>query len=726
MKLIPLLSGLLVAGTAAAAGTNTASQAASNTGTNTVARAAGTNTVTDLGKVVVEGSRVSKYRNETVATATYSNEKAEELPQTVDVLTKDFIREQNATDLHDLMRYVPGIYTGGKTLLDRQPGLYTIRGFGGNGVTLDGTLPVPGPMGMFLDPYMLDSVEVVKGPVGSTSGGIGSYSDNNGAGGSINLMTKRAQLDQDAAEIATRASVGKHIQRYRGMFDINDVAVEDKLAVRLVGVADYGHPFYLPNGYRWRESFSLAPSFVWQVNDDLELGVDTTFQYTDTPSYQGIPIYRGHPVYPYRWDTDTAQSDQRMLYQGYSIQPWAEWTINKNWTSRTGAGMTYSDSEYTLTSPSMYNPQTGLWDGGILPVPGVGRKMKTSKTYWDSSASHSQAIAKQYNAYERVIGRHDNDEEGLRHLGNTFVSQIDAVRRDGGFGPDVNRYGMFGQDTISWWWLRVLGGLRYDHHVSAAYNGIPGSDADSWSPRAGLSIVPTDWLVFFGNISYTTTPTFGYLGTDGRPLTEPWNAIQYEGGARIKTGEDFWIGGSYFLIDQANAPYLVDDTKQYYINDAANRSYGTELSASGNITKNWSIYAAYTWTQYEQRHARYEPLKRKFDRFPPHAVTISTSYKMTYGWLEDVVIGGSYRYRAKYDGTLFGQYIGPNASFNSSHVFDVNVDMPLSKFGGPKNWTLTLACKNIFDADYIESNRHYYQCFPGDPRTFEVGLRATF
>lgn len=731
MKLISLLSGLLVAGTAAAAGTNTATQAASNTGTNTVAQAAGTNTVTDLGKVVVEGSRVSKYRNETVATATYSDEKPEETPVAVDVLTKDFIREQNATDLHDLMRYVPGIFTGGKTLMDRQPGLYDIRGMGGNGATLGGTMPVAGGMGMFLDPYMLDSVEVVKGPVGSTLGGIGGYSDSNGAGGSINLMLKRAQLDQDAAEVATRASVGKHLQRYRGMVDINDVAVADKLAFRLAGVADYGRPFYLPNGYRWRESYSLAPSFVWQVTEDLKIGLDTTFQYTDMPSYQGIPIYRGHPVYPYTWDSTSCKSDQRMTYKGYSIQPWIEYALNKHWTVKGGAGYAYSDTFFNLSEPGMYNPSTGTYTG-TYTFPTIARKMNTSTPVSTSISGGNSTITHIYNGYGRLIGRHDNDEEGLKHLGNTFVSQTDAGRTESTSGRNMDKYGIFAQDTISWWWFRVLGGLRYDHHVASPYSAgsysIKSCSSDSVSPRVGLSLVPTDWLVFYGNYSQTRTPTFGYLRGDGSALTDPWTAQQYEGGVRVRTGEDFWIGLAAFRIDQENTPvavdYLPNTTTYYYSQIGKSTSKGVELSASGNITKNWSAYAAYTYIEYEDKSE--DALRKSFDRYPPNSLTLSTSYKMTYGWLEDIVVGGSYRFRERYCASFRGAYVDPDLFFNSSHVFDVNVDMPLSKFGGPKNWTLTLACKNIFDANYIESNRHFYECFPGDPRTFEIGLRAQF
>ncbi len=79
------------------------------------AQAATNSAPVNLGTILVEGTPISKYRAETVSTATFVDAKPEELPQTVDVLTEDFIEEMNPTDLHDLLRYEPGISDGGKT-----------------------------------------------------------------------------------------------------------------------------------------------------------------------------------------------------------------------------------------------------------------------------------------------------------------------------------------------------------------------------------------------------------------------------------------------------------------------------------------------------------------------------------------------------------------------------------------------------------------------------------
>ena len=73
-----------------------------------------------------------------------------------------------------------------------------------------------------------------------------------------------------------------------------------------------------------------------------------------------------------------------------------------------------------------------------------------------------------------------------------------------------------------------------------------------------------------------------------------------------------------------------------------------------------------------------------------------------------------------------GAFVDDNLYFGHSHVFDVNVYVPLTKFGGPENWTLSLGVRNIFGEKYFESARHFYECLVGEPRTFEIGLRARF
>ena len=73
-----------------------------------------------------------------------------------------------------------------------------------------------------------------------------------------------------------------------------------------------------------------------------------------------------------------------------------------------------------------------------------------------------------------------------------------------------------------------------------------------------------------------------------------------------------------------------------------------------------------------------------------------------------------------------GSIVDDNLYFKPSHVFDVNVSVPFSKFGWSDQWCLTLGVRNLFGEKYFDTSRHYYECFVGEPRTFEIGVRGRF
>ena len=673
----------------------------------------------DLGIILVEGTPISKYRAEQVSTATFTSARPEDLPQTVDVLTEDFIEEMNPTDLHDMLRYQPGIYTGGKTMLDRTSGQYTIRGMSGSEAMLDGTLGLAGSMGIFMDPSAFERIEIVKGPVGSTIGGVTSTLGPYGAGGSVNLVLKQPLPEQAFMEASTRATVGEDVQRYRIGFDVNEPVAEDKLTARLPGSFEYGKPYWMPNSYRWRESFFMAPSLLCKVRDDLRIGFSLTFQYTDQPGYQGIPVYRGKPLAPYGWYSDISTSDMRDLYIGHTLQSYVEWDASKVWTLRTGVGVSQADVEFEHLGASAFAKA----DGSLY-----------APSYNVKPYDHSEGdmIYRRYNVYERATAKYETgpmahetviqgDYSQKSSQGRSYfetVASPDAVHtwvKNNYQDSQVDKYGVLAQDYISWWKFRLLGGARIDEHESNL-----GNTGSSLSPRGGVSFLPTDWLVLFSNLSQTKAPNFGYLQGPDQELTSSWEATQYETGFRVSPAETLWLTTSLYTIEQNNTPTLAPDST-FYETEGESESQGVELSLSGNILDNWSAYAAYAYNEYEDKTA-----SKTFDRYPPHSVTAATSYRIKRGTLGDVVLGFGYRYRHTYFTTMRGGYISEDYYIDDSHVFDCSADVPLSKFGGSKNVIVTLAVKNIFDEAYIESNRHYYQCFPGDPRTFEIALQAKF
>ena len=693
---------------------------------------ASTNNVADLGTVLVEGNALSKYRPEKVEGGTFTGEAPETLPCVVDTLTEDFIREKNPTDLNDLLRWVPGIETGGTSLLVRQPGLFSVRGMGGTEPALDGVIPVGRGAGLFMDPAMMERVEVVKGPIASLTGGAGAQQNNNGAGGSINMYLKGAQLRESERMVSEQTSVGRNTWRQRAMIDANEVIVDDKFAIRLPAAFDIFSPAYAncgeQDGARPREQYTVAPSFIWKPSDEISFGVKTMFVSSDSPSYIGIPMWKGRPGGGFGWHESSCRKDDRSKYMGMMINPWLDWQVTDDWLLKFGGSFMYSHMEqntrepYTGTGAELdYFLDTGSWYSG--------------NKYQLTNFSESRSFQKSFNLFARSVY---TKEELPGGFSNTLLVQPDFYFREGsgGFGQATSRYGITLQDSVGWGWVKLLAGIRYDHFVENDGEGsvtvnrksvavkYPSAQADAWSPRVGLTVKPLDWLVFFANFSETVTPTLGYYTIDGQRPTDPWTATQYEGGFRVRPLEKLWFSASYYHIGQDNMPVMESDYQSYYF-DGPNTSDGVELSLSGDITENWTVMAMYNYNFYVNHTAVGKA--SEFERTPRNVFTLNTSYRLHgWDWIEDVVVGFGYRYKSMSYGCMRGSYQYEEFRFDPSHVFDVNVTVPLAKFGGPDGWYLTLGVRNLFDEDYIDTSRHWYECFAGDPRTFEIGIRGKF
>ena len=693
----------------------------------------GTNEVQTLGTITVEASALSRYRPETVNGGSFTDLPPEKLPSVVDTLTEDFIREHNPTDLHDLMRFVPGIETGGKSLLIRQPGTFSIRGMGGSEPAFDGVVPIGSGAGLFMDPFLMERVEVVKGPIGSLAGGAGAQQNNSGAGGSVNLYLKGAHLRDSERIFQENTSIGRNTWRQRGMIDANELVSEDAFALRVIGAFDVYSPTYCNTGSQKgadpRQSYTIAPSFVWKPAENVTFGLKTMFQKTDQPSYIGVPVWQGRPGANYGWYESSCRKGDRSKYESMYINPYVDWQVTDDWLLKLGGAFTFSDWEQTTREPYMNNAEaanfykTGEWSSG--------------NKYMTSSFSQSERINRNYNVYARSVYTKEELPWGLR---NSLVIQPDFYYREStsGFGAAVSRYGVTLQDSVGWGWVTLLGGVRCDYFreneqttsstntktKQTTYTHYEHCDETAFSPRGGLTIQPLDWLVFFANLSETVTPTLGYRDSDGTRPTDPWTAMQYEGGFRLRPVEKLWLSASYYHITQENTPVaetVGNDT--FYRFEGKNRSEGVELSLSGDITENWTVMAMYAYNRYRDCNAATEVFRRN----PNHSFTLSTSYRFDCcDLLRDVVIGGSYRFRSKSYATFRGTFVDDHLYFDQSHVFDINCSIPLDKVGLPENWILTLGVRNLFGEKYFESARHYYECLVGEPRTFEIGVRATF
>ena len=692
--------------------------------------------VHEIPEVVVEETAVSSYVPQTVVGATGTALPTSLSPQTVNVLTKELIEAVQADNLDELMVYDTSVSTGGASLYSRTSGKYSIRGYSGSDVSLQG-LPLADGMGMMLDAALIDQVEVVRGPIGSLQGGQTSTLGPYGAGGAILLKLKQPTLED-----LTETSLGVRLtesggQRYRLTLDHNTVAWGEEgsfdFGSRTIVTGEYDRPFWLNGHSKGGQCYTIAPSFMWR-DSKSRIALNMAFQYQDAPSYQGVPVLGGQFVGPYGiW---LGSPNSRNEYKGALIQLNGEWELDSTWTVRAGAGTSFSDVDYNIWALS-----SGAPSRTISTLDYYNSIIATGKGYYEYAWADTVSV--NWNAYGQALAKVKTgsvDHEVLigldytaRHKrGHSSFATTDqlfdiwtpeapwATERDYGIdtkqSQTVHRTGVTLQELASWEQWKFLAGLRMDGHFSAE-----GNAAFSVSPRVGFSRSFEDRVVVFGNFSRTESPNFNYLDANDEEMTSSWNANQVEGGVRVNPWGSLWLSASAFMIEQNHSPELLPNDRTHYYDNGKSRSKGIELTLNGNITPAWSSYLSYTFLEYKDIDAG-----QSFDRYPPHAWALWQQYKIQGGWLSGTKLGVGYRFRASSLATIRGNKIADNYTIPSYHVFDCAVEIPLQANDYIPESSIRFAVYNIFNERYVASSRHAVQCFAGEPRTFEICWKSKF
>ena len=190
-------------------------------------------------------------------------------PATISIFTREFLDDIGATSVEDLLLYdvnsVPDLGDAGFDGNGNQQGSisdgfsYRSRGLGGS-VATDGFRTVG-----FGDNYNVERIGASRGP-NAILFGTGS------SGGTLNMRTKRATTAVDINDFEFKVGTN---DLYRGVFDFNRVLIEDKLALRVMGV--YNHEgSHKP--YIYSKSTGITIAGTYRFSEDSTL----TISYADS------------------------------------------------------------------------------------------------------------------------------------------------------------------------------------------------------------------------------------------------------------------------------------------------------------------------------------------------------------------------------------------------------------------------------------------------------------
>ncbi len=231
-------------------------------GTATIQRAGGEAV---LAEVRVKGAAVREtatsattgYRPKRSLTGTKTDTPLSETPQSVSVVSREQIEDQGAISVSDVLNYASGVRSNAYGV-DSRGDWTRVRGTEPTQF-MDGLLQIYGyNNNVRPDPYLLERVEVLRGP-SSMLYGQGS------TGGVINLQSKRPQAEQQA-EIGLQLGT---YDRRQIQGDVTGALTDDgRWSYRVVGVgrkSDTQVDFVPDNRY------AIAPSVSWRPDANTSL-----------------------------------------------------------------------------------------------------------------------------------------------------------------------------------------------------------------------------------------------------------------------------------------------------------------------------------------------------------------------------------------------------------------------------------------------------------------------
>ncbi|WP_372072926.1 TonB-dependent siderophore receptor [Tistrella mobilis] len=689
-------------------------------------------TATTLPSLQVEGEASAVTTGDTylapVATsATKTGTPVLETPQSVSTVTRGQLDDQNARTVKDALTYTAGVLST-PDATGRYDSLF-LRGFGGFGTStrivdfLDG-LRLPRGQAFALpsiDPFLLDRIDVLKGPsavlYGQTS-----------PGGLVNQLTRSPSA---TASGEARIEGGSHGRLQGGIASQGRIDAEGQWQY---GIAAMGRRADTRYDDVEEERLSIAPQLRWQPDVDTQLTLQGFYQADPKGGYFNSTYPQ--ELAPDAWkgglDRDDNVGDpafdsydrtQRAI--GYSFDHRINDMVSVSSKTR------YSEIDLDFQSLQMAG---GITTDGLLPrmalrstetVEGVATDNRAQVDFATGAVGHQTIIGVDYQHAASDWTYEMGAAEPL-DLGNPrYGLPVGALAAVIDSRQTLEQTGVYLQDQMSLGGWRLLLGARYDWTEQESRNRLAGttSDQSSRSPsyRAGLLYRFDNGIAPYVSYSTSFEPVIG-VDASGRPF-DPTEAEQWELG--VKYEPEFMkalFTVSAFQIRQENV-LTPGSTPGFNVQQGEVRSRGVEFEARGNVTTNLEVIAALTLLDTEvTRSTVAANIGKRPQAVPAYHGSVWASYAIDTGALDGLTLGAGVR-------VVGSSYADDTNSFKADGfaLVDVALRYDLARLSPSLQGTqVTLNATNLFDETYYTSCTSGFYCQYGNGTEVLAGLRYSW
>ncbi len=545
----------------------------------------------DQRTIIVTGASDGYVASNSV-TATKTDTPLINVPQTINVVTREQLDDQAHHSLADVLRYVPGTTVGqGEGNRDQ----ITLRG---QNTTADFFVDgVRDDVQYYRGLYNIDRVEILKGPYALIFG-------RGGGGGIINRVQKSPVADE--VFYAGQASINS-FGAYDFSADLN-APLGETAAVRLNAVyenLDSHRDFVGGERYAWNPYVAVA------LSPDWKLGLSYEYVNDDRVTDRGVPSLAGAPIKGYRDQFFGVPGVNRTRLEAHIAKLRLDGRLADN-LAFTGT-MLYGDYDkiYINVFPNgAATAQNGTVALSSYSDPTTRENfIAQGNLIWDvatGSLNHKILLGAEYgdqkSANRRVNGTLSSSTFNLATRVFPTVN-FNVLNRD--TISDVQFFSAYVQDQISIGdHFDIVAGLRYDSFDINGVDLFPAVDRpfarkdDKISPRIGLIYKPQENVSIYSSYSQSFLPRSGdqflTLSTTQENLA-PEKFTNYELGAKWDIRPDLNITFALFQLERTNATTPDPANPLTTINIGKTRTKGVELSVAGRITPQWQVHGGYSY-----------------------------------------------------------------------------------------------------------------------------------
>ncbi|MFC5513408.1 TonB-dependent receptor [Massilia jejuensis] len=542
--------------------------------------------------VQVIGTRAatSSYNEPNATSATRIDAPLRDVPQTVNVIPAQVMRDQAAQSMESVLRFVPGV---GLSHGDGQRDQVTLRGFTAiSDQYIDG---LRDDALYFRDLSNIEQVEVVKGPA-SVLYGRGS------SGGLINRITKKPGIDK--SELTAQA--GSWRQR-RVEADLARVDKDSGLAFRVTGAVERADSYRDP---QLLDRKAIALSLQARLGANTSLLLQAEYLNDRRVTDFGVPSYRGRPVDvdPGTYygaanaaDVDTSEATVKAI--GFTLQHKFGETL--------GLRNAYRRYDYTL---ARFNTLVTAVNESALTASLSRTQLRRAETGWFNQTELAHTFStggmKHQFLYGVEFGQQDKDQVNRTKAGVATIALFNPVlpvlARDVPVAPTADNIGIvktasaYVQDlvTLSPQW-KALAGLRYDRFNQRTVERRAGQASldrtdHARSPRVGLVYQPSaaqSWYASFSKSFQPSGEAFPLAANNAQIAPEETTNREVGGKFDVLDGV-LSAGASLFRLERTNIK-TTDPATNRLVPIGTQRTDGLELTLTGQLADGWRIWSGY-------------------------------------------------------------------------------------------------------------------------------------